>query len=93
MRPNMLFRSTRCRATHAPKPVSNVEAYQMLRNAIMDANRICHSELLVDDMECMIAWDTVDEIAHGIANREARDPLEDYCAENPDADECRVYDI
>jgi glucose-6-phosphate 1-dehydrogenase len=82
----------RCHA-NAPKPVGSVQAYHLLRNAIVEANHICHSELFVDEVECAIAWDTVDEIARGIAAREARDPLEDYCAENPDADECRMYDI
>ena len=92
MRPSMLSRSIRCYA-QAPKPFSNAEAFHILRNAIKEANHICHSELLVDELECAIAWDTVDEIAQGIAAREARDPLEDYCAENPDADECRTYDV
>jgi predicted RNA-binding protein with PIN domain len=73
--------------------MSNMDAHNILKKAIIDAKSICSSDLLIDEYECAVAWDTVDEIAHGIAIREARDPLEDYCAENPDADECRTYDV
>lgn len=85
-----------CRAHSAPKkivstPKSTPKHY--LQQAIIHAKNICSSDLLTDEFECIAAWDTVDEIARGIAIRESRDPLEDYCLDNPDADECRVYDV
>ena len=90
----MLFRSTltMCRS-HVPNHIGNTDMYKILVKAIIDAKTVCSSDLLIDEYECTVAWDTVDEIARGVAVREARDPLEDYCAENPDADECRVYDV
>jgi len=45
------------------------------------------------------AWDTVEELSAAVSHAKAakaadptsNDPLEKYCADNPDADECRVY--
>lgn len=94
-----LLRSIKCKCncnnTNNPKkaPFEYIDYQALLRKAIVDANRVCTSDIYVDEFECMAAWDTVDEIVRGIATRNARDPLEDYCAENQDADECRVYDI
>eukprot|EP00475_Leptophrys_vorax_P007644 TRINITY_DN1483_c0_g1_i1.p1 TRINITY_DN1483_c0_g1~~TRINITY_DN1483_c0_g1_i1.p1 ORF type:complete len:126 (+),score=7.30 TRINITY_DN1483_c0_g1_i1:442-819(+) len=48
--------------------------------------------------ECAAAWDEVEEISAAAADQarkdkvvETADPLEQYCEENPSADECRVY--
>eukprot|EP00271_Cylindrocystis_brebissonii_P017075 TRINITY_DN428_c0_g1_i1.p1 TRINITY_DN428_c0_g1~~TRINITY_DN428_c0_g1_i1.p1 ORF type:complete len:127 (+),score=26.67 TRINITY_DN428_c0_g1_i1:224-604(+) len=47
--------------------------------------------------ECAVAWDEVEEIAAHVAHAKARakvnsDPLEAFCADNPETDECRVYE-
>ena len=46
--------------------------------------------------EAALAWDVVEELeaeaSHLKANKGTSDPLEEYCANSPDADECRVYD-
>lgn len=58
------------------------------------AQRVCHESL--DDIECCLAWDVVDEVTRGIRARmewEEEVPLELYCAEFPENDECRVYDV
>ena len=44
----------------------------------------------------MVAWDEVEEL-NVTANRardkkKASDPLESYCKDNPEVDECRSYD-
>jgi len=45
--------------------------------------------------ECAAAWDVVEEL-QAEASHQRQDPqpnsLEKYCADNPDADECRLYD-
>lgn len=64
----------------------------MLQEAIVQAKQVCKDQE-VDEMECLLAWDTVDEIARGIDNREWSDPLEQYCVEHEEEDECRVYDV
>eukprot|EP00177_Eucheuma_denticulatum_P003146 GFKZ01005671.1.p1 GENE.GFKZ01005671.1~~GFKZ01005671.1.p1 ORF type:complete len:117 (+),score=25.97 GFKZ01005671.1:596-946(+) len=46
--------------------------------------------------EAAMAWDVVEELeaeaSHLKANQEPKDPLEEYCEDAPEADECRVYD-
>jgi hypothetical protein len=46
--------------------------------------------------ECAVAWDTVEELqaeaAHKRQKTEPKNSLEEYCDDNPDAAECRVYD-
>jgi hypothetical protein len=48
--------------------------------------------------ECAAAWDAVEELqaeaSHQRDNGEgtSKSSLEQYCDNNPDADECRVYD-
>ena len=45
---------------------------------------------------CAVAWDNVEELsaekAHEKAKAVPEDPLEKFCSEEPDADECRVHD-
>jgi len=45
--------------------------------------------------ECAVAWDEVEEISAAASDKAkkdaAADPLEQFCDENPEADECRVY--
>ena len=46
--------------------------------------------------ECAAAWDAVEELqaaaSHKRQNRPKKTSLEQYCEDNPDADECRLYD-
>jgi len=46
--------------------------------------------------EAKVAWDFVEELeaerSHQAANKQSEDPLEKYCNEVPEADECRVYE-
>ncbi|KAK9812842.1 hypothetical protein WJX72_004614 [[Myrmecia] bisecta] len=46
--------------------------------------------------ECAAAWDEVEELSASAADKKAAaassDPLEQYCDDNPEADECRVYE-
>jgi hypothetical protein len=46
--------------------------------------------------ECAAAWDAVEELqaeaAHQREGVKQKNSLEQYCDENPDAVECRVYD-
>jgi hypothetical protein len=45
--------------------------------------------------ECAAAWDAVEEIQAELAHRKVaqKNSLESYCDRNPDADECRIYDV
>jgi hypothetical protein len=46
--------------------------------------------------ECAAAWDAVEELqaeaSHQREEGSTKNSLETYCDNNPDADECRVYD-
>lgn len=46
--------------------------------------------------ECAAAWDAVEELqaeaSHQRQQGSDKNSLETYCDNNPDADECRVYD-
>ncbi|CAJ1969834.1 unnamed protein product [Sphenostylis stenocarpa] len=48
------------------------------------------------DAECAAAWDEVEELSaaasHAREKQKQADPLENYCKDNPETDECRTYD-
>lgn len=49
-----------------------------------------------DSDDCAVAWDTVEELQAEASHQRAKTPkknsLEQYCDDNPDAPECRVYE-
>ncbi|KAM1101924.1 hypothetical protein ACFX2B_008133 [Malus domestica] len=46
--------------------------------------------------ECVAAWDEVEELSAAVShkrdNEKSSDPLETFCKDNPETDECRTYD-
>ncbi|KAM7277143.1 hypothetical protein ACFE04_019009 [Oxalis oulophora] len=46
--------------------------------------------------ECVAAWDEVEELSaaasHARDKQKTTDPLDAYCKDNPETDECRTYD-
>nr|GEV11517.1 hypothetical protein [Tanacetum cinerariifolium] len=46
--------------------------------------------------ECAASWDEVEELSaaasHAKDKAKDQDPLETYCKDNPETDECRTYD-
>ncbi|KAH7864120.1 hypothetical protein Vadar_026013 [Vaccinium darrowii] len=46
--------------------------------------------------ECAAAWDEVEELSaaasHARDKKKDSDPLETFCKDNPETDECRTYD-
>ncbi|NJL81834.1 MAG: hypothetical protein HC890_00440 [Chloroflexaceae bacterium] len=60
-----------------------------------EAREVCSLEG-ANSGECAAAWDVVEELQAEAAHQRAAYPeknsLERYCDENPDADECRLYD-
>nr|XP_024359196.1 calvin cycle protein CP12, chloroplastic-like [Physcomitrium patens]PNR31911.1 hypothetical protein PHYPA_026034 [Physcomitrium patens] len=54
---------------------------------IEDAQEICAGDNQSE--ECAAAWDEVDAAAKEKAKTD--DPLDKFCNDNPEADECRVY--
>ena len=66
-----------------------------IQEAIEEARSTC-AEKGPRSPECASAWDVVEELqaeaAHQKAERLHRTAFEEYCQENPDAPEARVYD-
>lgn len=65
-----------------------------LQEALDQARAACSSD--VNSADCAAAWDAVEEIQAEISHRRQSAPkssLESYCDANPEADECRVYDV
>ena len=64
-----------------------------VETAIKEAEEACEGG---STGECAAAWDAVEEISAAVSHKKAAegpvDPLEKYCDDNPDADECRVYE-
>jgi hypothetical protein len=49
-----------------------------------------------NSQECAAAWDVVEELqaeaSHQRSKGDQKSSLQQYCDENPEADECRIYD-
>ena len=58
------------------------------------ARQVCSTDSA--SPECAAAWDTVEELSAEASHQRQKAPkkssLEQYCDENPDALECRVYE-
>jgi CBS domain-containing protein len=77
------------------KPKSTL-LQQELDKAIAEARAIC-SEKGATSKECAAAWDAVEELQAEASHQQALKPtksaFEEYCEENPEAAEARVYDV
>jgi hypothetical protein len=69
---------------------------QSLKDSIRDAKEAC--EGAEGSEECAAAWEEVEGIKATVEVQNAKlgggkdDPLEVFCNDNPEADECRVYE-
>ncbi|MGF1488592.1 MAG: Calvin cycle protein CP12 [Prochloraceae cyanobacterium] len=60
-----------------------------------EAREVCSTEGSTSS-ECAAAWDVVEELqaeaAHQRENKPKKNSLEQYCEDNPEAAECRIYE-
>ena len=67
---------------------------EMIEKKVKEAEQVCHGDHNSD--ECKVAWDEVEEISQAKADFRLKlakeDPLESFCQDNPETDECRIYD-
>lgn len=68
---------------------------EMIEKKVKEAKEVCSEDARSD--ECKVAWDEVEEVSQAKVHLRIKlqlnqDPLEPYCQNNPDADECRTYD-
>ena len=65
---------------------------EVIAKVLENARKVC-SEYGEGDPHCRAAWDAVEEVLAARSHQpKAPSSLEQHCAENPDAVECRVYD-
>ena len=66
-----------------------------LQTALANARQIC-AEQGANSKDCAAAWDIVEEMQAELSHQRAQKPVvhyfDEYCQENPDAAEARVYD-
>ncbi|RWR72762.1 calvin cycle protein CP12-3, chloroplastic [Cinnamomum micranthum f. kanehirae] len=67
---------------------------EMIEKKVLEATEVCQGNYASD--ECKVAWDEVEEVSQAKADlrrkMEKEDPLESFCNENPETDECRIYE-
>ncbi|WZZ82528.1 hypothetical protein YC2023_103100 [Brassica napus] len=67
-----------------------------VEKSIKDAEETCAGDPVSG--ECVAAWDEVEELSAAASHArdkkkaEGSDPLEEYCKDNPETNECRTYD-
>lgn len=94
----------RCKSAVVPAaaPVSRRPSAAHLRKALQVATKRAqkigeqHGQ---DTPKFRVAWDVVCDLTHAYYEAYEREayyvanPIEAFCEENPDADECRLYDV
>jgi hypothetical protein len=67
---------------------------QRLNDLVDYAHETCSTNGTISD-DCAAAWDAVEEVQAEISHRRStmKSPLTVYCDDNPDAPECRIYDV
>ncbi|KAH7530545.1 hypothetical protein ACOSP7_011373 [Xanthoceras sorbifolium] len=67
---------------------------EMIQQKVSEAKQVCEGDETTD--ECKVAWDEVEEISQAKADLrrklQTQDPLEFFCQDNPETDECRIYE-
>ncbi|ASC70247.1 uncharacterized protein XM38_011830 [Halomicronema hongdechloris C2206] len=72
--------------------MSNIK--EQINQEIQSARDACDTSGKSSE-ECAAAWDAVEELQAEASHQRQKEPkssFDEYCENNPDADECRVYD-
>lgn len=73
--------------------MSNIQ--EKIQEELKEAREVC-DVTGKDSPECAAAWDAVEELQAEASHRKENEPhktsLEQYCDDNPDAAECRLYE-
>jgi hypothetical protein len=90
--------SGRLVAVRSSGPATPPEISDKVSESIKQAEETCADDQK-GDAECAAAWDEVEELSatasharDSLKETNANDPLEKYCKDNPDSEECRIYD-
>ncbi|KAG8370605.1 hypothetical protein BUALT_Bualt13G0000800 [Buddleja alternifolia] len=85
----------RSRSMHVrPVAAAPDKLSEKVEESIKNAQEACSDDPVSG--ECAAAWDEVEELSaaasHARDKNKDSDPLETYCKDNPETDECRTYD-
>lgn len=73
--------------------MSNIQ--EKIQDELKQAREACDVSG-ANSAECAAAWDAVEELqaeaAHQKQNEPEKTPFQKYCEDNPNADECRIYE-
>ncbi|KAH6758046.1 CP12 domain-containing protein 2 [Perilla frutescens var. hirtella] len=93
--PNTPWRRCTARRMHVrPAAAAPDKLSGKVEESIKNAQEACSEDPVSG--ECKAAWDEVEELSaaasHARDRQKGADPLENYCKDNPETDECRTYD-
>ncbi|CAD5195420.1 calvin cycle protein CP12-1, chloroplastic-like [Musa acuminata AAA Group] len=79
----------------ASAPSTPPDISEKVSESIKKAEEACAGDAVAG--ECAAAWDEVEELSAAASHARDKlktdsDPLENYCKDNPETDECRTYD-
>ncbi|XP_066347757.1 calvin cycle protein CP12-1, chloroplastic-like [Miscanthus floridulus] len=78
----------------ASSPATPLDLANKVSESIKQAKETCADDPV--SAECVAAWDEVEELSaaasHARDRQKGVDPLEEYCKDNPETDECRTYE-
>ena len=86
-------RSMQVVAMSSPTPAEEKIA-SVVEEKIKEAKKVCEGDNTSG--ECAASWDEIEELSATISDmrtkQKSTDPLETFCKDNPETDECRIYD-
>ena len=81
-------------AVAASSPPTPPDLANKVSESIKQAQETCADDPVSG--ECVAAWDEVEELSaaasHARDRQKGADPLEEFCKDNPETDECRMYE-
>ncbi|KAL6644943.1 hypothetical protein ACP70R_016551 [Stipagrostis hirtigluma subsp. patula] len=81
-------------AVAARSPATPPDLASKVSESIKQAQETCADDPVSG--ECVAAWDEVEELSaaasHARDRQKGVDPLEEYCKDSPETDECRTYE-
>lgn len=81
--------------TATPTLEQPVAMEKRMEDALSQARETCASEGATSKA-CAVAWDIVEELQAEYSHQKVQEQpseFEDFCDNNPNAEECRVYDV
>ncbi|KAL8527221.1 hypothetical protein ACS0TY_005194 [Phlomoides rotata] len=91
---NCPWKRSAARRSFRPVAAAPDQISGKVEESIKNAQEACNEDPVSG--ECAAAWDEVEELSaaasHARDKLKDSDPLETYCKDNPETDECRTYD-